>query len=157
MTDSNNVIYVPCTDIQEGKQIWSKGKSAGGAHGETVTISKLPSFLKGTSLFKLPMADVEKETVFTITALPSSTIYIVQQKEGGWADDTLLHSDQNWARKNCTEDPFEVKKPVRLPGVLPKDFNIFYLEKRSTGTTTVLPKVTSAHKLFAIFLAEGKM
>ena len=110
------------------------------------------------SLFKLPSKDVEVGTIFTITALPSSRIYIVQEVVGAWTYEDLSVSNSSWTKENCTDDPFEVKRPAAVgPGVFPKQFEIFHLDTGSISSTTVLPAVTKAHRHVAMFLKESKV
>ena len=149
MVDSKELKYEKITKIKEEDGIWSDSRTA---KGEKVKISKLPHCLKGTSLFKLPMRDIEQGTIFTITALPHSTVYIVQEKNGGWEQETF--SAPIWTKENCTDQPFQLKKPPTYYE-LPKEFIVFSRQTESIGHTTKLPEVARGHKHIAIFLKEG--
>ena len=122
---------------------------------DKVKISKLPSILKGTTVFKLPMADVDVGTVFTISALPSSTIYIVRVKDGGWSDQVLLDLNADGDKEFSSADTFELSKSSKDPGQLPTKFRIFELKTGSKETTTTLPSVDKGSRHIAIFLKEG--
>lgn len=137
-----------CKNVQEKTQIWNDK----GAY-----IKQLPDFLKDAILFQLPWQNIKKGTVFTITAPPSSDIYIAHQEDSGWIDESLLNMTDPADRWKDVNGVLQLKTSgTGMPYYTPtKPLRILH-RKTGSDNVTKLPEIQKEQTLAGIFLIEGK-
>lgn len=145
MTTNKEIEITKKLDVQNGDAIWNK---------KGITILKLPDYLEGAILFRLPYGEINPGTIFTIVTRPSSTIYIARTKDSGWPDATFSN---NRSYPGWKEEYGEVT--TKRPNVTPKAAPKLKIWSKQTGTdnSTELSPTSTGIATVAIFVKEGKM
>ena len=146
MTSNTNTKIQKIDNVHVTNRVWNN---------RNAVIKELPDFLKGAMLFQLPYKDIQRGTIFSITACEQSDVVIAHEDakvngRNGWSEDTLrIDGIRGW--QPCPAPVLTIVSNNTPFCTLPK----IWSRGLQKGQTMELPEVETSETVAAIFVVEG--
>ena len=146
LTSNTNTKIQKIDNVHVSNIIWNN---------RNATIKELPEFLRGSILFQLPYKDIQKGTIFSISACEQCDIVIAHEEakvngRNGWAESTLkIDGIRGW--EPCPAPVLTIVSNNTPFCTLSK----IWSRRAQKGQIVHFPEVETSETVAAIFVIEG--